>query len=151
MKGSLKSITMTCCLLLLLVGILYIEVAAYISGPLRSYDLKIEKQKDKIKEIYPEISNIYRHVFQYTVYSGSVKQSIVWFNENGEVVTTRNKEDVSMEAVSKKAIDDYHLNDFEINIGYGYDNPVYVIVSKECEVLLDFDSLELVYDLRKGV
>lgn len=151
MKGSLKSISITCCLLLLLGIVIYIEIAAFISGPIRSYELKVQKQEIKIKETYPNISDIYRHVFQYTVYSGSIKQSIIWFNENGEVITTRKKENLSTDEVSKKAINDYQMKDFEVNLGYGYDNPVYVIVSKNREVLLDFDSLDLVYDLRKGV
>lgn len=151
MKGSLKSIGITCCLLLLLGIVIYIVIAAFISGPIRAYELKVEKQEIKIKEAYPNISDIYRHVFQYTVYSGSIEQGIMWFNENGEVITTRKKEDLLIDEVSKKAINDYQMKDFEVKLGYGYDNPVYVIVSKYREVLLDFDSLDLVYDLRKGV
>lgn len=151
MKGSLKSVMFTVFLICLVCIVIYIEIAAFISGPARAYEEKIQEEEQKIKEQFSTITKLNRHVFQYTVYSGSVDETMMWFNERGEVITTRDMRDISIDEVSKKVLEEYAMKDVEITLGYGYHNPVYVVVSKTRELLLDIDSLELVYDLRKGV
>ena len=38
----------------------------------------------------------------------------------------------------------------DIQLGYGYDNPVYVVYCDLGEILLDFETMEEVYVIRIG-
>lgn len=150
MKSSLKSVLLTTVLLIVLLVIIYIEIAIYISGPARAYEKKIVAQQEVIQEQYPNIKNIQRHAFQYIVYSGEDTDAYLWLNENGELVTSREKSTLQMEEVVSTLETTYGITDATIILGYGYDNPVYVAKIDNREILLDYDTLELVYDLREG-
>lgn len=150
MKEHLKSIPVTIVLLLLLLIVVFSEIAIYISGPSRKYEDSVAKQEQKIKDAYGSVKELHRHVFQYTVYVGEDEQLYIWFNEEGNVVTTKEKSSARFSEAKRIAQSVYGLQDAEISLGYGYKNPVYVLVSDEREILLDYDSMEELYDLRKG-
>mgnify|MGYP006939921985 CR=1 FL=1 len=44
----------------------------------------------------------------------------------------------------------YNAEDITITLGYGYDNPVYVIECSVGRILLDYDTLHEVYYLKEG-
>ena len=44
----------------------------------------------------------------------------------------------------------YGAKEIQVALGYGYDNPVYVVDCSAGEILLDYDSLKEVYFLKKG-
>lgn len=150
MKKHLKSIPVTILLLLAAGAVVMIEIAVYISGPSRKYEDTVLKQEERIRSTYSAVKDLQRHVFQYTVYVGEDDDMYIWFNEEGSVITTKEKSSARFSEVKELARSVYGFQNAGVSLGYGYDNPVYVLDSGEREVLLDYDSMEEVYDLRKG-
>lgn len=54
-----------------------------------------------------------------------------------------------LQASQKVAKDDYGIKAKTIELGYGYNNPCYVITSDVSQILLDYDSYQRVY--QRGV
>ena len=84
-----------------------------------------------------------RHVFRYVTYSGEDRQNYYWFNTEGQVITTRAKgtRDDDAARVAAQALG---MDAESVTLGYGYENPVYVLQSGDTTLLLDYDTLELV-------
>lgn len=150
MKINGKSITITVGLIVVAALVLLIEVSMFISGPSRKYESDIEKQKSTIRETYRDIKDLQRHAFYYITYVGEDAESIVWFNEKGEAIQTRKKDTRKDSEVVERVRKDYQAKDIKVSLGYGYNNPVYVITCNAGDILLDYDTLEEVYYLKAG-
>ena len=137
MKFNGKSIAFTTLLVIILLAVIFIEIALFITGPSAKYDAKIE--------------NIQRHVFHYIIYIGEDEDNIVWFNEEGKPIVTKEKATLQKDKAAQEAQKLYGWKDVKVTLGYGYDQPVYVIEANNCEVLLDYDTLKVVYYLDKDV
>ena len=70
MKFNGKSIAFTTLLVIILLAVIFIEIALFITGPSAKYDAKVEKQIQNIQKNYEKIENIQRHVFHYIIYIG---------------------------------------------------------------------------------
>lgn len=150
MKINWKSISITGVLLIVLCLVVLIEISLFISGPARKYEHDVEKQMQTIQTKYQDIQQLQRHVFYYTTYVGQDDKTVVWFNELGKVIVSRKKSTLDLAAAKQKAEEVYGIVNASVTLGYGYDNPVYVIVGKEGSVLLDYDTLKEVYFLKEG-
>ena len=151
MKINGKSIAMTTLLTIILLLVILIEIALFITGPSAKYDAKVEKQIQNIEKNYENIENIQRHVFHYIIYIGEDDENIVWFNEEGKPIVTKEKSTLQKENALAEAQKLYGWKDAAVTLGYGYDQPVYVVEANNCEVLLDYDTLKVVYYLDKDV
>lgn len=151
MKLNGKSIIITTVLVVVLMLVLLIEISLFITGPSAKYDAKVEKQIAAIEKEYQDIKDIKRHIFHYIVYIGKDDEKIVWFNEEAKPIISKEKSTLQLEQAKQEAQKLYGWNSMEISLGYGYNNPVYVIQSNNCEVLLDYDTLKVVYYLDKDV
>lgn len=151
MKINGKSIAMTTLLTIILLLVILIEIALFITGPSAKYDAKVEKQIQNIEKNYEKIENIQRHVFHYIIYIGEDDENIVWFNEEGKPIVTKEKSTLQKENALAEAQKLYGWKDATVTLGYGYDQPVYVVEANNCEVLLDYDTLKVVYYLDKDV
>lgn len=151
MKINGKSIAMTTLLTIILLLVILIEIALFITGPSAKYDAKVEKQIQNIEKNYEKIENIQRHVFHYIIYIGEDDENIVWFNEEGKPIVTKEKSTLQKENALAETQKLYGWKDATVTLGYGYDQPVYVVEANNCEVLLDYDTLKVVYYLDKDV
>ena len=90
-------------------------------------------------------------MFHYIVYIGEDDDTIVWFNEEAEPIVSKEKSTLQMERAKQEARDLYGWESMEVSLGYGYNNPVYVVEADNCELLLDYDTFKTVYYLDKDV
>lgn len=150
MKINGKSVAVTCGLLFMALIAIFIEIAIFISGPARKFEDKVDHQIAKIKESYARIEDVQRHVFHYVVYIGEDSDMYVWFNEKGKAIASRKKTSYQKAAVNALIEKNYQGKVSKVSLGYGYKNPVYVVNFDKGEVLLDYDTLDEVYYLKKG-
>lgn len=150
MKINGKSIALSVGLCIVLLIVLLAEFSIFSSGPSRKYEEEVRNQMTAIQETYREIENLHRDAFYYITYIGEDSENYVWFNEEGQAIISKEKSSLQMNQVKEIAAQDYNMEDAEITLGYGYDNPVYVITKGETEVRLDYDDLHEVYYLLEG-
>lgn len=129
--------------------ILLIAHSLFISGPKYHYEHKIKEEEKVIKANYGKDLKLSRHVFQYITYIADGDDEFLWFNQKGSLITKRAKNTLQYDQV-KQILKQYGINEEMIALGYGYDNPVYVISNHDVELLLDYDTLKEVYYLKKG-
>lgn len=150
MKINGKSIALSVGLCIVLLIVLLAEFSIFSSGPSRKYEEEVRNQMTAIQETYREIENLHRDAFYYITYIGEDSENYVWFNEEGQAIISKEKSSLQMNQVKEIAAQDYNMEDAEITLGYGYDNPVYVITKGETEIRLDYDDLHEVYYLLEG-
>ena len=139
MKINGKSLAVSIGLLAVLLIVLLVESSIFISGPSRKYEEKIDEQMSAIRDTYKEIKNLRRDAFNY-----------VWFNDKGKAIVSRKKDTEQTDKVKQEVQKRYGAKEIQVALGYGYDNPVYVVDCSAGEILLDYDSLKEVYYLKKG-
>lgn len=147
---NVKSIGITLGLLLLTCFIFYLGVAVFISGPKFKYEADILEQEKMIQKEFKDIKDLHRHVFQYTTYVGKEENRWIWFNEKGVAITSREDDTVRFDEAKRSVEDKYNTKVNDVQLGYGYNNPVYVVYCELGEVLLDYETLEEVYIIRTG-
>lgn len=143
---SLSKFSITIGLLLVLSLVILINIGLFITGPSLRYEDKIATQEALIRQNHENIQELDRHVFAYVIYSGHDDASYYWFNEQGELLTTRKQSEIDIEQAKQKGA----LENATVRIGYGYENPVYVIENDDAEVYLDLDTYEQVFYRKKG-
>lgn len=147
---NVKSIGITLGLLLLTCFIFYLGVAVFISGPKFKYEADILEQEKMIQKEFKDIKNLHRHIFQHTTYVGKEENRWIWFNEKGVAITSREDDTVRFDEAKRSVEDKYNTRVNDVQLGYGYNNPVYVVYCELGEVLLDYETLEEVYIIRTG-
>lgn len=150
MKFNGKSLAVTISLCILLLIVLLIEVSIFISGPSQKYASDIKKQEQTILTKYKDIKILRRDAFYYITYVGEDTDSYVWFNKVGTAIQKRAKSTLKTQEVKAKIEKDYQGKDIKIALGYGYQNPVYVVNFDKGMVLLDYDTLDEIYFLKDG-
>lgn len=130
-------------ILFVLIGVLW---SLFISGPNRVYELNNGLKIEKIEKSVKGIEGLTRHQFDYVTYQGYTDSTLYWFDANGKKITDRDIDTLDYEAAKKKAKSKYGVSCDTIQLGYGYNNPVYEIRNKKKLILLDYDSLERVYE-----
>ena len=150
MKINGKSLAISIGLLAVLAIVLLVESSIFISGPSRKYEEKIDEQMSAIRDTYKEIKNLRRDAFYYITYVGEDADNYVWFNDAGKAIVSRKKDTIQMDIVKQEVEKRYGAKDVQVALGYGYDNPVYVVNCSVGQILLDYDNLHEVYYLKKG-
>lgn len=150
MKINGKSLILSFCLIFILIFVVYINIGICISGPIRKYEDKINMQIKNINKQYKDIKNIRRDVFHYIIYIGENKDYYYWFNEKGNIVDKKEKSTYNETKVNEIIKENYDGSDIKIQLGYGYHKPVYKIECSKGKILLDYDTLEEIYYLKKG-
>lgn len=128
--------------LLLVIALLW---TLNVSGPARAYEQKLNDQIAQIRRAHTAVDNIERNVFRYITYVGEDTSSYYWFNEEGQVITTRAK-NTRDDAAAMQAVSRLGYAPLEVSLGYGYENPAYVVRCDDRLVLLDYDSKEMIYE-----
>ncbi len=141
----------TLVLVFLLLLVIFAQIVIYVSGPAIHYEEKIAAQEEVILKEYEGIKRLNRHVFAYIVYSGQDQNTYYWFNEQGALLTWRSLKDLDMETARKAAVEAYGMKEETLTLGYGYENPVYIIEDAQTEVYLDIDTMKQVFVRKKGL
>lgn len=149
MKINWKSLTITSLIFLLLIFCIYVSIGLFISGPKYQNDAKFETMKKHLITQVSDIQEVERHVFRYVVYVGESKDCYYFFNEEAKQITTRMKDATQYQKALQAFKKEYGVQD-AIKVGYGIKAPVYVLENENVLILLDYDTLEEVYYLKKG-
>lgn len=129
-----------------------------IPQPQKEAYLRITLDKaDRLEGLIDEFFDITRFNLHDIVISRGKLQLIidrsinyVWFNDAGKAIVSRKKDTIQMDNVKQEVEKRYGAKDVQVALGYGYDNPVYVVNCSVGQILLDYDNLHEVYYLKKG-
>ena len=129
--------------LFLTIGILW---SLFISGPSRVHEQTVDARIAQIEKDNEGVKGITRHVFDYVTYQGYSTDTLYWFDENGEVITTREMSDLDYDQAKQIALEEYGVDCDSVVLGYGYNNPVYEIRNDDQLILIDFDTFVRVFE-----
>ena len=136
----------TALLWFILIVLIMVLWALFISGPNRIHDQQERIVEQNIKKEVKDVQGLTKHIFDYKTYQGYTDSTLYWFNAKGEVITKRKIEELDYEKATNIAKEDYGITKSSIYLGYGYDNPCYVIEGKGKMVLIDFDTYAKVFE-----
>lgn len=136
----------TILLAVLFVFLFLVLWSLFISGPNRIYEEQTQNTIAKIEKKVENIQGLMAHQFDYLTYQGYTEDTLYWFDAKGEEITTRAMETLDYEKARKTAADTYGIEVDSVQLGYGYDNPVYQIEGSGKLLLLDYDTLVRVYE-----
>lgn len=120
--------------------------ALFISGPSRIYEQQQSQVLQTIRNNVADVQGLQRTVFDYVTWQGYTPDTLYWFDGNGEIITTRAMETLDYEKAKKKALEEYGIEADTIQTAYGYTAPAYEIRGSGRLLLLDYDSLEWIYE-----
>lgn len=146
MKKRYYGKRMTLSLVCVLILIVFLLWAEFISGPSRVHEVvqanriaNIEKQNENIK-------GISEHIFDYVTYQGYDSENLYWYNAKSELITSRDISTLNYAKAKRIAKKQFNIKCDSIQLGYGYNNPVYEIRGSNKVLLLDYDSFICVYE-----
>lgn len=146
MKKKYYGKRMTLVLVCILILIVFLLWAEFISGPSRVHEVvqasriaNIEKQNENIK-------GITEHIFDYVTYQGYDSENLYWYNAKSELITSRDISTLNYAKAKRIAKKQFSIKCDSIQLGYGYNNPVYEIRGSNKVLLLDYDSFICVYE-----
>lgn len=137
---------LTLTLFVVLVSMICCLWALFISGPARIHEERITKVMDTIHEAVPDIQGLQQNEFDYVTWQGYTSEQLYWFDVAGAVITTRELSTLNYNAARQKAIDVYSMEPETVSLAYGYSAPVYQLESSSRLLMLDYDTLEWVYE-----
>lgn len=135
----------TVLLSLVLVLLLAVLWALFISGPARVHDVRQEEIIAKIESIVSGIRGVEENIFDYVTYQGYTDETLYWFDANGDIITSRAIETLDYVRAREIAMEDYGIETDSITLAFGYDSPCYEITGSGKLLLLDYDTFERVY------
>lgn len=136
----------TALLVFIMVLIITVFWSLFVSGPSRVYEKKQERIVAGIMDENARIKGLTRHEFAYVTYQGYTEDTLYWFNEKSDLITTRSIESLNYEGAKQAALDRYKIECDTITLGYGYNSPVYEIRGSGKLLLLDYDTFTRVYE-----
>ncbi|MBB5183482.1 hypothetical protein [Catenisphaera adipataccumulans] len=135
----------TALLWIILIFMILVLWSLFISGPNRIKEAVEAQNIAVIEKKVPGIKGVTVHQFDYKTYQGYTSKKLYWFDANGKIITTRKMSTLDYDKAEKMAADNYGIKAESIELGYGYDNPCYVIQGKWDMILIDYDTFERVY------
>lgn len=145
MKLNGKSILITTILMLVFAAVFFICVAMFFSGPSRAFEKNVDDKISKITSEYKNVENLERKTFYYVTYIGENNDMYLFFNDLGELIDSREKKTKDIEKVKALVLEKYQIETDDISLGYGYNNPTYVIKYASGTITLDYDNLKEIY------
>lgn len=130
-------------LLLFMIACLW---ALFISGPARIHDEEIARVQEAIKQEVPEIQGLQEAEFEYVTWQGYTDEELYWFDSTGSIITTRELSTLNYNEARAKAASDYGMDVRTAFVAYGYSGPVYQLESENRILMLDYDTLDWVYE-----
>ena len=145
---NIKNIGITSLLILIIILLCYINVGLNITGPMNYEAYKDEVILKEVKKEYPSINSLYRHSFKYVTYSTISNEKVYIFDNEGGLVVEKEFKSEMIDEIKHLVLDNYGIGNVEVNIGFGYNNAVYVVEEEDMIVLFDYDTKDVVYYFR---
>lgn len=120
--------------------------ALFISGPSRIYDEQTAQVEQVIRSQVENIEGLSRNSFEYVTWQGYTDQTLYWFDKTGGEITTRELSTLDYEGARQKAAQQYGMEADTVSLAYGYSGPVYQLESDSMILMLDYDTLDWVYE-----
>lgn len=136
----------TATLWVILIVLVLVLWSLFISGPNRVKEATQAAAIEKIEKKVPSIKGVTVHQFDYTTYQGYTTKTLYWFDANGKVITKRSMDSLDYDKAKEMAQNNYSIKVDSIVLGYGYDNPCYVIEGSQKMILIDYDTFDRVYE-----
>lgn len=133
-------------LALLLVFMTVCLWALFISGPARLHEARIRQVTDAIEAEVPGIEGLVENDFDYVTWQGYTSDTLYWFDMTGSIITTRPVSTLNYDEARETAKTKYDFEPDTVTLAYGYSAPVYLLESNAKLLMLDYDSLEWVYE-----
>lgn len=131
------------CVLILIVLLLWAE---FVSGPSRVHEAVLASRIANIQKQNENIKGISEHIFDYVTYQGYDSENLYWYNAKSELITSRDISTLNYAKAKRIAKKQFGIKCDSIQLGYGYNNPVYEIRGSNKVLLLDYDSFICVYE-----
>ncbi|MGN1343738.1 MAG: hypothetical protein ACI4U3_04110 [Traorella sp.] len=148
---NFKRVGMTLFLVLLIVVLIFMNIGLNISGPYHYQESKNQSVLETVQKRFPAIHDLYRHVFKYVTYSFYNDNTVYLFDYEGKLVVQREFDISRFDEIKEICYQEYGLEDVDVQIGFGYDNLVFVVEKDERIILFDYDTNEVVYYLRGNI
>lgn len=130
----------------LAIGLTAVFWALFISGPVRLHETQLMATETVIREAVPDIKGLEQNIFEYVTWQGYTEDTLWWFDNNGQQLTTRGIETLDYDKARENALTNYNVETDSIRLAFGYDSPVYEIHGSDRLLLLDYDTLTRVYE-----
>lgn len=137
---------LTCFLIVLLIGLFSAMWALFVSGPARVHEEKQKQTFEVIRSQVPEIQGLEENVFEYITYQGYTADTLYWFDQTGQIITSRGLDTLDYNKARQTALDDYGIDAQSVELAFGYTSPVYEIQAENTLLMLNYDTLEKVYE-----
>lgn len=153
MKDRFKSLLLTGLILVIIGILLFFNYYYYKLSPVMIYDNKDQE----ILEIFESKNNLNnlalesRFTLEDIYYSAVDNDFIYMFLDNGDLVLKLDKNDLDYDKAENVAKSILDKEKFKVNLAIYKEEPVYVIVSKDYDIMLDFYKVEEVFRYRKGI
>lgn len=144
-KFNYKKIILTCFLLFLTVLIFYGFIGVFISGPVFKQAAKEQKLETTIRKQNKACEIVERYSFKYVTYTCETEDAYVIYDKNGEKIIERTKAELQFDKVYEISSKYPEFDGMEPSITYGYDEMVYLFEKGAVFLVLDFDSLDLLF------
>lgn len=131
------------CVLVLIIAVLW---ALFISGPARLHEVEQKEAFQKVEETVPGIQGVSAHVFEYITYTGYTEDDLYWIDQKFKIITSRPIETLDYQKAKDKAKESYGIDTETIELTFGYNTPCYEIIGSDKMILLDYDTLTRVYE-----
>lgn len=137
---------LTLALLLVLLLMIVSLWALFISGPARIHDERMARVQETIHREVPGVEGLNKTEFDYVTWQGYTDDTLYWFDATGSIITTRELSSLNYNEARKKAEDSYGMQADTVFLAYGYSGPVYQLENENRILMLDYDTLEWVYE-----
>ncbi len=136
----------TVLLILNLFVIFALAWAVFISGPARLHEAKQKEVEQAIESQVSGISDLSETIFEYETWQGHDASTLYWFDQTGALITTRELSTLDYNRAREKFVSLYGVDCDTVELGFGYSSPVYRLSRDDVLLLLDYDTLEKVYE-----
>lgn len=120
--------------------------ALFISGPARIHDRQKADVIAAMEEIVPGVEGLSENKFDYVTWQGYTSDTLYWFDMTGQIITSRPMTTLDYDKAEEKARTKYDLEAKTVTLAYGYSGPVYQLESDDRILMLDYDTLDWVYE-----
>lgn len=145
---DIKKIGITSLLCFIIILLFYVNIGLNISGPANYESYKDEVILKQVKKRFPLINDLYRHSFKYVTYSAYNEDKAYLFDNEGKLVVEKEFKIEMFDEIKQIVLNNYGIENAEVNLGFGYDNIVFVVEDEDVIVLFDYDTKEVVYYFR---
>lgn len=145
---DIKKLGITIGLLFMILFLIFVNIGLNISGPTRYEEVKDQEILVQVKKRFPLIQSLYQHDFKYTTYSAIIGDTAYVFDYEGMLIMQKEFDESMIKEIQKIVKRDYGIEDVNVQIGFGYDNMVFVVEENNRMIYFDYDTKEVVYYMK---